>query len=423
MNFPEIDLSVYTYHLPDARIARYPVEPRDSSKLLVYQYNTLTNSRFSSLTDFLSTDSFLVFNDTKVIPARLFFQKPTGATIEVFLLEPEQPSRLVVEAMTQTQSCVWKCMIGNKKRWKIGEQLSFDSGRLQIGSTEFGIVKSEQQKKSLEVTATLIDYEKNLVKFEWTDGQPFVEIVQTVGQIPLPPYLKRQTESQDLATYQTVYSKNEGAVAAPTAGLHFTDNVFKNLAQKGIAHDFVTLHVGAGTFQPIKVKAIAEHDMHCEQVMYSRSFIENIIKNIQNIVVVGTTSMRAVESLYWLGLNCLKQQKAGENVRWHIEKNFAYQQDNLPTASRALEVILNYMTSQNMTQIIAETQILIVPGYRFQICKGLITNYHQPDSTLILLVAAFVGDAAWRHIYEEALTGGYRFLSYGDSSLLLPAGW
>jgi S-adenosylmethionine:tRNA ribosyltransferase-isomerase len=400
MSFPEIDLSAYTYHLPDACIARYPVEPRDASKILVYKHNTLTHSSFAALPDFLDSDTFLVFNDTKVIPARLFFHKSTGATIEVFLLEPQQPSRLVVEAMGQTQSCVWKCMIGNKKRWKQHEQLSLSNNQL---------------------AATLLDVDDNLVKFEWTNGQPFVEIIQAAGQIPLPPYLKRQTESQDSTTYQTVYSKTEGAVAAPTAGLHFTDRVFENLTHKGILHAFVTLHVGAGTFQPIKVKAIAEHDMHCEQVVYSKKFLETTIKNIQNVVVVGTTSMRAVESLYWLGVKCLAQQKANESVRWYINKAFAYQQStaDLPTATTALEAILEYMATHQINEIVAETQILIVPGYRFQICKGLITNYHQPDSTLILLVAAFVGDA-WQRIYNEALTNDYRFLSYGDSSLLIP---
>ena len=430
-----LQLSDYSYDLPDHRIARYPVSPRDSSKLLVYKNGKITHERFSNIHHFIPEKSLLVFNDTRVIPARTHFQKQSGTVIEVFLLNPVSPTHFVHKAMLTTESCVWQCMIGNKKRWKNGEILE-----VKI-STEKLVVSSERQVadgsdstdnyqpstiNSLSITAELIDYEQNLVKFSWKNDTNesiiFLDVIQALGQIPLPPYLKRETETQDLETYQTVYSKAEGAVAAPTAGLHFTENVFENLAQKNIKHDFVTLHVGAGTFQPVKVENVIEHKMHSEQIVFTKSLIENLIENIGQIVAVGTTSMRSLESLYWIGVKMNKLQTKVKNIVQNdlkIEKLFPYEPQTLPTAKDSLISILNYMNELNLEQLVAETEIFILPSYEFKICKGLITNYHQPESTLMLLVAAFVGND-WKKIYEEALNNDYRFLSYGDSSFLMP---
>ena len=423
-----LQLSDYSYDLPDHRIARYPVSPRDSSKLLVYKNGEITHERFSNIHHFITEKSLLVFNDTKVIPARTHFQKQSGTIIEVFLLNPVSPTHFVHEAMLTTESCVWQCMIGNKKRWKNGEILEAKISSEQKISDGLDSIDNYQLStiNSLDITAELIDYEQNLVKFSWKNDTNesiiFLDVIQALGQIPLPPYLKRETEAQDLETYQTVYSKAEGAVAAPTAGLHFTENVFQNLAQKNIKHDFVTLHVGAGTFQPVKVENVIEHKMHSEQIVFTKSLIENLIENIGQIVAVGTTSMRSLESLYWIGVKMNKLQIEAKNIAQNdlkIEKLFPYEPQTLPTAKDSLIAILNYMNELNLAQLVAETEIFILPSYEFKICKGLITNYHQPESTLMLLVAAFVGND-WKKIYQEALTNDYRFLSYGDSSFLMP---
>ncbi|WP_435356930.1 S-adenosylmethionine:tRNA ribosyltransferase-isomerase [Emticicia sp. SJ17W-69] len=403
MNSPkmvEINLEKYNYQLPDERIARFPVEPRDSSKLLIYKDLVISEEKFFTLKSHLPENTFLVFNNTKVIPARLFFQKQNGVVIEVFLLNPIAPSNIVSQVMETTESCTWACMIGNKKRFK--EKVTATVTPFSIGE---GVV----------LTAELIDHEKNHVKFSWNnDKLTFAEIVNFFGQIPLPPYLKRETAQKDYETYQTVYSKKDGAVAAPTAGLHFTEQVFEDLAKKGIKHDFVTLHVGAGTFQPIKVQNVVEHKMHCEQIVFDKSFIINLLQNIDFVIPVGTTSMRSLESLYWFGVKLLMGEE-----EFFIEKLFPYNRAETFTAQESLKAILNFMTERNLSQIIGETEIFIFPGYQFNICKGIITNFHQPDSTLILLVAALVGEN-WQKIYDYALNNNFRFLSYGDSSLLIP---
>jgi S-adenosylmethionine:tRNA ribosyltransferase-isomerase len=408
-------LDEYRYDLPDERIAKYPVSPRDSSKLLVYKNGQIAHDTFANLPNQLPEKSFLVFNDTKVIPARVYFRRPTGAIIEVFLLHPEQPTHLVHEAMQATDGCVWACMIGNKKRWKTEEVYSL---KFAIGA---GIW--------FELYAQLIDATKNWVRFWWKPvdeaeneqaSVAFVEVVKALGEIPLPPYLNRQTEAQDTDTYQTVYSKAEGAVAAPTAGLHFTDNVFKALETRQISHTFITLHVGAGTFQPVKVANAVEHTMHSEQAVFDKKMLEDLHQNADNLIAVGTTSMRALESLYWFGVKLLTN--AGRNdTPFFIEQYYPYQHHNqpLPRANEALEAIIVYFEANHLTQLVGETEIYIVPSYAFKMCKGLITNYHQPGSTLMLLVAAFVGQD-WQKIYNTALANDYRFLSYGDSSLLLP---
>ncbi len=395
-----IRLSDYTYELPDACIARYPVAPRDTSRLLVFEGGNIRHQRFFELADQLPADSLLVFNDTKVIPARVYFQKPTGATIELLLLHPEAPTRIINDAMLVTRQTTWSGMIGNKKRWKLGETL-----------TQTLAIKGE----TVTLSAAYADHAQNHVELSWDSDATFLDVVQALGEIPLPPYLHRDTEAQDQETYQTVYARQEGAVAAPTAGLHFTDEVFGQLAAKGIERSFLTLHVGAGTFQPIKAETITEHHMHSEQVMYTRGLIVGLIQKVDHIIPVGTTSLRSLESLYWYGVKLYRQ----ESSEFWIEKLYPYrfEESELPTAEEALRAILDFMDQHSLTEITGETEIFIFPGYDFRLCRGLITNFHQPGSTLILLVAALVGDD-WKKIYQEALAGDYRFLSYGDSSLL-----
>jgi S-adenosylmethionine:tRNA ribosyltransferase-isomerase len=397
-----INLKDFDYHLPDYKIAKFPAEPRDSSKLLVYNKGTVSHSQFFNLPDFLPAGSFLFFNNTKVIPARLYFQKSTGATIEIFLLEPREPTNIITLAMQHTGSVVWQCMIGNKKKWKNGEKLKLSE------------IYGETAK---ELVAECIDENANLIRFSWNDdSMRWTDILQLLGEIPLPPYFKRKPSEADKEKYQTVYAEKDGAVAAPTAGLHFTEEVFKSLANQGIGKDFLTLHVSAGTFQPVKTENALDHNMHSEQVVFSKENLENLLKYEGKIIAVGTTSLRALESLYWT----LDAPVEGSGF-FSIEKLKPYEtpaEKQIPFA----EIIrrwISYMEKHNLREIRGETEIMIVPGYEFKVCRGLITNYHLPETTLILLVAALVGED-WRKIYDVALQNDYRFLSYGDSSLLLP---
>jgi S-adenosylmethionine:tRNA ribosyltransferase-isomerase len=408
-----IKLSDYTYDLPDERIAKFPLSKRDESKLLIYQEGKISHSIFKNITDYLPKNSLLVFNNTKVIPARIHFQKPTGAIIQIFLLHPVLPTPVINLAMDVTDSCVWECMIGNRKRWKKGDVLT-------------QIITVEGQR--FEVKAEIENEEKNYVKLSWTnsdltedfgdkiENRKFVDLIQALGTIPLPPYLNREAEASDSETYQTVYSEKKGAVAAPTAGLHFTQEVLQNLEKHGIKQDFLTLHVGAGTFQPIKVENIIEHKMHNEQVVFTKKNIGNLLENHGNIIPVGTTSMRTLESIYWFGVKFLKE----DDSPLLIEKLYPYQHEYLPSVEESLKAILMEMEKKNIEELTAETEIFIFPSYQFRICKGIITNYHQPESTLILLIAALIGED-WRKVYQDAMKNDYRFLSYGDSSLLLPS--
>jgi len=400
-------LSDFQYDLPDNRIARFPLTHRDSSKLLVYRAGQISHAHFQELPDLLPENSFLIFNNTKVIPARLHFTRATGAVIELFLLNPfsAEPGELqpISLAMEATGPVIWQGMIGNRKRWKPDEMLE-----TQI-ATPSGIIM---------LTAAWYDPAQSAVQLSWYPSHlTFAEVIQQAGQIPLPPYLKRDATDADRVTYQTVYSEKEGAVAAPTAGLHFTDNVFGNLIKRGIQHDYLTLHVGAGTFQPIKTDDIRQHHMHTEQVVYSGGNIENLLNNLNHIIAVGTTSMRALESLYWIGVRLMRH----ERNPFLLDQEYAYQlaTDEQPNVRESLESVLSYMKQTNQEQVVAHTGIYITPGYAMKICKGIVTNFHQPGSTLILLIAALIGDD-WRKVYHEALQNDYRFLSYGDSSLLLP---
>lgn len=397
---PKIELKDYQYILPEDRIAKFPLEKRDHSNLLHYQNGKINHHHFFDLPDLLESNSLLVYNNTKVIPARLIFQRETGARIEIFLLQPVFPSTVIPEIMLSTHDVTWEVMIGNAKKWKDGEVL-----RGQV----------HYQGKLLILEARLEDRERQLVSFHWDSHEiPFVALVEASGEVPLPPYLNRKPVAEDKSRYQTVYSKKEGAVAAPTAGLHFTEEVFRKLRTKGIAEAELTLHVSAGTFQPIKVSNIREHTMHSEQIHIQRETIEQLIDQEGKTIAVGTTSVRSLESLYWYGVKILEEN----NPDFFIEKLFPYQKRHpLPSKKEALGAILRQMDQKKSTEIMGSTEIFIFPGYPFQMIDGLITNFHQPGSTLILLIAAVVG-REWKKIYQEALDQDYRFLSYGDSSLL-----
>ncbi|MFC4874540.1 S-adenosylmethionine:tRNA ribosyltransferase-isomerase [Negadavirga shengliensis] len=393
-------LSDYQYDLPEEYIAKFPLEARDASRLLHYENGNIAHHHFYELPSLLPKNSLLVFNNTKVIPARLIFQKATGARIEIFLLKPVLPSPLIQLAMESTGPVTWECMIGNLKRWKEGEVLS---GQI------------DHQGQAITINATLKDKIKKEVTLDWSaENITFASVVESSGEVPLPPYLNREATEMDRPRYQTVYSKIKGAVAAPTAGLHFTDKLLNELADVGVTTDYLTLHVGAGTFQPIKDEEVVHHPMHSEQMVFTRDNLETLLAAQGNSVAVGTTSMRSLESLYWYGVKIL--QGAGED--FFIEKLFPYRGfENLPSKHESLSAVLTYMKKHRKNEITGHTEIFIFPGYHFRVCNGLITNFHQPGSTLILLVAAFTHNN-WKKIYSQALANKYRFLSYGDSSML-----
>lgn len=397
MTVKQINISDYNYNLPDERIAKFPLEKRDSSKLLTYISGNVSTNVFSSLPEILPANSCLVFNNTRVIQARLEFFKSTGSRIEIFCLEPQEPSSYEL-SLSSTQSCVWKCMVGNLKKWK-GEVLKKEVG------TDNLILEAER----LETNGNT-----SFIKFSWNNGVSFAEVLDLLGELPIPPYLNRKTQESDKTTYQTVYSKVKGSVAAPTAGLHFTPEVISALHTRGIKTMELTLHVGAGTFQPVKAEEIGGHAMHAEKIEVSKVFIQNLIENLGNIVAVGTTSVRTLESLYYLGVQLHNGDTSLLVNQWE-----PYESEKVLSAREALEAILNYMEKSQSNILYATTQIMIVPGYKFNIVNVLITNFHQPKSTLLLLLAAFVGEK-WRELYKYALENDYRFLSYGDSSVLIP---
>jgi S-adenosylmethionine:tRNA ribosyltransferase-isomerase len=390
-----LKITDFTYNLPEEKVAIYPLARRDHSKLLVYRNGEIKHDNFFSLANHLPGNAFLFFNNTKVIPARLLFKKKTGATVEIFLLNPVLPSLLLAKTMNARSTCRWQCTIGNLKRWTAGISL-----QLKI--------------KGATLEAFLLDRDQAIVEFRWNSGQSFAEVLQEAGETPLPPYLKRKAEVGDQERYQTIYSNFDGAVAAPTAGLHFTDEVFAQLRSKNLEADYLTLHVSAGTFQPVKTENADDHTMHQEQIVVTRENLRNILREGKFTIAVGTTSMRTLESVYWFGAKLLSSPESAFIIT---------QQDactlSAPPPHEAIKAVLKFMDKNKTDQIAGETSIYIKPGYSFKICQGLITNFHQPGSTLLLLVAAFVGED-WRKIYDEALQKDYRFLSYGDSSLLLP---
>ena len=400
-----IKIKDYNYPLTDVRIAKYPLSERDHSKLLIYDKGEIKEDVFYNIAEYLPKNALMIFNNTKVIQARMHFRKDTGALIEVFLLEPYAPADY--EQMFQTTSeCSWLCLVGNLKKWK-GQQL----GR-------------EINIKGKDVFVK-VDYERehhtsHLIKFSWNNNEvSFAEILDAIGELPIPPYLNRETQESDKTTYQTVYSKIKGSVAAPTAGLHFMDNVLSSVSNYGIDLEEITLHVGAGTFKPVKSDEIGEHNMHSEFVCVHKSTIEKLLLHDGKAIAVGTTSVRTLESLYYVGLKLLKDKDLSED-ELHVCQWEPYADDvKQVSAVKAIEQIREYMEEKNVNSIHFSTQIIIVPGYDYKIVKMLVTNFHQPQSTLLLLVSAFLhGD--WKRVYDYALSHDFRFLSYGDSSLLIP---
>ena len=399
-----ISISDYAYDLPDEKIAKYPLDERDQSKLLVWKNGQIQDSQFGNLPEFLPSKSLLIFNNTKVIRARLHFQKATGAKIELFCLDPVDPADYQIAFQT-TQSCIWKCMIGNQKKWK-GETLR---KTIWIDSTEIELCAEQTEPAN----------NKSLIKFSWNNPDfEFSRIIESAGSLPIPPYLNRETEQSDLERYQTVYSKIKGSVAAPTAGLHFTDKVFSRLTEEGHELAELTLHVGAGTFQPVKSETISGHEMHSEHLYISRDFLSKFIHHSGKKIAVGTTSVRTLESLYWLGLQAHRNPEMSISdmkvTQWE-----AYQVEAGSTeANTALQALIQLLERNQSDYLSASTQIIIAPGYQFRIVDGLVTNFHQPQSTLLLLISAYLGDE-WQTIYNHALENNYRFLSYGDSNLYL----
>jgi S-adenosylmethionine:tRNA ribosyltransferase-isomerase len=392
-----INIQDYFYDLPDGKIARHPLAHRDQSRLLIYRDGTVTHSSFSHLEDFLPRHTQLFFNDTKVIPARLLFHKNTGAEIEIFLLHPDPPSVPADQAMLTCSEIRWSCIVGNQKRWNSGSIL-------------------EKSGHGLEFKANLIDKDKGLVHFSWSPSSlTFAEVLQEFGVTPLPPYLHRSPEPDDRERYQTVYSQRDGAVAAPTAGLHFTPEILASFKSRGVPMQFLTLHVSAGTFQPVKASDAREHSMHEEQIILSENVVESLLTPGLKNIAVGTTSLRTLESLYWYGVMLMSNQHALLDIPAMFPYNYS---GTLPSSIDAFSVIRETMRSRNERVISGSTSIYILPGYDFKVCDGLLTNFHQPGSTLLLLVSAFT-QGNWKKIYDEALDKDYRFLSYGDCSLLL----
>ena len=392
-----LSISDYNYPLPEDRIAKYPLPERDHSKLLIYKDEEVREDRFFRVGDYIPAHSLLVYNNTRVIQARLVFHKPSGARIEIFCLEPLVPHDYQL-SLSSTVGCTWKCMIGNAKKFR---DTSIDLPVQVAGNTVLlRATKGDQTGNTFAVT------------FLWNGDMSFAEILDAAGELPIPPYLNRPTEESDKTTYQTVYSRIKGSVAAPTAGLHFTDAVRADLRQRGIKTTELTLHVGAGTFQPVKTEDANLHTMHTEIIAVSRQAIADILANLGHVVAVGTTSMRTLESLYFLG--CMLHEG---DTSMHVPQFMPYEQEwTLPTKD-ALLTLINYLDDTRQDTLHAETQIMIKPGYRFRVVQQLITNFHQPKSTLLLLVSAFVG-ADWKKIYSYALSHDFRFLSYGDSSIL-----
>ncbi len=397
-----LHISDYFYDLPEVRIAKYPLAKRDESKLLIYSDNQIFDSKFKDIDKAIPEGSLLIYNNTKVIHARLLFKKDTGANIEIFCLSPHQPADYA-ENFQQNKDCTWTCLVGNAKRWH-DEVLTLE---VSDCASSFHLFAKKIEKVGQEF----------VVHFSWDNSAfTFSEVIEMAGNLPIPPYLNRETEESDNQTYQTVYSKIEGSVAAPTAGLHFTEDVFKSLDKKKISFSEVTLHVGAGTFRPVKSESIGEHEMHTEFITISRETINSLLQNKGKLIVVGTTSMRTIESLYEIGRKIIENpQISPENLA--VKQWDPYDFDIVYDSKLVLEAILKYLDNHQLNSLTTSTQIMIAPGYKFKFADGLITNFHQPQSTLLLLISAFVG-GNWRKVYNHALQNDYRFLSYGDASLL-----
>jgi S-adenosylmethionine:tRNA ribosyltransferase-isomerase len=403
MRITEIDLKEFDYELPSGQIAQFPLEKRDESKLLVFKDSKVNNDKFFNISEHIPDKSLIIFNNTKVIPARMLFCKDTGAIIEIFCLEPVR-SFDHQTAMQQKGYSEWKCFIGNSKKWKRGK-VNFNLER-----------ESFNFKITAEKTVQLED--SWVVRFEWhPENITFAEVLELTGHTPLPPYINRTDNGEDRFRYQTIYAVHNGSVAAPTAGLHFTETVFKELEKKGVSREYITLHVGAGTFKPVNT-SISDHIMHSEPFIIYKEFLQNLTNNLNNTIIpVGTTSVRTIESIYWLGVKLIIN--GIEDFKWHIAQFDPYDKkyDKDISKREALEALINYLNINNYESITASTQLMILPSYRFVFPDAIITNFHQPKSTLLLLISALTGNA-WKDIYSHAINNNFRFLSYGDSSLL-----
>lgn len=399
----DIRIEDFNYPLPDERIAKYPLERRDASKLLCYRNGLSVGHSFKEIASLLPEDSLMVFNDTKVVPARLHFQRETGAHIEIFCLEPVMPEEYVT-MFAVTDRCRWKCIVGNVKRWKNDTLALYNPN-------------ADKVVADMALRADLVERkgETSIVEFSWNNSAPFSKVLEICGSVPIPPYLNRETEAIDLERYQTLYARFRGSVAAPTAGLHFTENVLADIRARGIETATVCLHVGAGTFLPVKSSLVSEHTMHREPFVVTLDFLRKLLGKRGKLISVGTTSVRTLESLYYIGVKCIEKGFPEDVAQWEpYERTYPYSIDE------ALKAIIDYMEANLLSEIQLGTSIIIVPGYEFKVVDVLVTNFHQPQSTLLLLVSAFVkGD--WKNIYDFALANDFRFLSYGDSSVLFKA--
>ena len=398
-----INIKDYNYELPDSRIAKYPLEERDQSKLLEFRDSCITEHIFRDLPGLLPDNAIMVFNDTKVVPARLHFRRESGASIEVFCLEPHLPVEYNVN-FASTGQCEWKCIVGNVKKWK-GDVLRLDNP------------DGDESVSLMNLRAELVERqgETSIVRFRWDNGAAFSAVLEACGRIPIPPYLNRDTESIDSERYQTLYAKYRGSVAAPTAGLHFTDAVLEAIRNRGIDTETVCLHVGAGTFLPVKSDNVAEHRMHREPFSVSLDFLMKLRHGGHKIIAVGTTSVRTLESLYYVGVGIIEEGEAKDVDQWA-----PYAREYDYSLEESLDAIIDYLKARGETSLRVGTRIIIVPGFRFRVVDVLVTNFHQPQSTLLLLISAFIG-GEWKPVYEYALAHSFRFLSYGDSSLLFRA--
>ncbi len=415
-----ISIEDYNYPLPDERIAKYPLSERDASKLLVLKNGEISSSHFKNISEFLPKDSLLIFNETKVVRARLQFTKESGAAIEIFCLEPITGNGDYQLAFSSSSPSEWRCLVGNSRRWKNDKLAMEIDVRLQDHKTT-RLQEANSQKATLYAERLEKNDNYSVVRFSWEPSElSFAEILEAAGEIPLPPYLHREAEASDRERYQTVFAKHEGSVAAPTAGLHFTTELIDSLKSDGIAFEEVTLHVGAGTFRPVSSEKIGEHEMHSETIAVRKSCIENLIRNInKTIIPVGTTSMRTIESLYWMGVMLIEEGLDERNI--HLNQWFPYKErESLPSAKESLSAILRYMEMYHMEVFHASTALMIAPSCKINIAKALITNFHQPKSTLLLLVSALIGNK-WKDVYQYALDNDFRFLSYGDSCLFVNA--
>lgn len=396
----------YNYQLPDERIAKYPLSERDASKLLVLDHDKIVSSHFRDIGEYLPKDTLLIFNETKVVRARLQFTKESGAAIEVFCLEPISFNGDYQLAFGASSSSKWRCLVGNSRRWK-DEKLSM---KLKVKGNDV-VLNAEREEKNDSYS---------VINFSWTpECLSFAEVLDAAGEIPLPPYLHRDAEPSDRERYQTVFARYEGSVAAPTAGLHFTNELIDKLKNNGVSFEEVTLHVGAGTFRPVASETIGEHEMHTETIVVKKSCIKSIIENSnKTIIPVGTTSMRTIESLYWLGL--MLMEEGLEERQLHLNQWFPYKErEKLPSVEESLQTIIDYLDMHSMSHLYAGTALMIAPSCKVKIAKALITNFHQPKSTLLLLVSALIGER-WKEVYQYALDNDFRFLSYGDSCLFIP---